>query len=270
MPELPEVKIMSNFINHWSSDNLFDSIWSVQKGNVESLVMEFESHISINSTTNGKEMRIDLGNPVMDTIWVFMGMSGNWKWVDTNQWRETKFVRLRIDSHQSGKSLILWGGYMGPKWKIGGKFGGTKRGPDPTQNWESFKENIWNNIHKTTFNKPICEVLLNQEYFSGIGNYLRSTILYYGGINPFLPAKEVIDDNLLQLCRDIPLKSLELSGGQLRDWDNPFGGDDYKKKFGEWVFYQKGMSIKDSGGRTFWFDPKWKEYINNREQNNII
>ena len=34
------------------------------------------------------------------------------------------------------------------------------------------------NLEKSVFNKPICEVLLNQKYFNGIGNYLRAEILY--------------------------------------------------------------------------------------------
>ena len=31
-------------------------------------------------------------------------------------------------------------------------------------------------------------------------------------------------------------------------------------EFQEWVFYKKGISCKDSTGRTFWFDEKWKDY----------
>lgn len=40
------------------------------------------------------------------------------------------------------------------------------------------------------FDRPICEALLNQKYFNGIGNYLRAEILYrfvltlLRGINP--------------------------------------------------------------------------------------
>jgi endonuclease VIII-like 1 len=41
-----------------------------------------------------------------------------------------------------------------------------------------FSENVLVNIEKPVFNKPICEVLLNQKYFNGIGNYLRAEICY--------------------------------------------------------------------------------------------
>jgi endonuclease VIII-like 1 len=100
--------------------------------------------------------------------------------------------------------------------------------------------------------------LLNQKYFNGIGNYLRSTILYYSNINPFETAREVIIDcgeRLFEFCKDIPLKAYRLNGGQLKDWSNPFELD--SKEFSEWVYYKKGNSIKDSNGRTFWYNPKW-------------
>ena len=39
------------------------------------------------------------------------------------------------------------------------------------------------NQYKKVFDKPICEAILDQNYFNGIGNYLRSTLLYYLDIN---------------------------------------------------------------------------------------
>ena len=41
-----------------------------------------------------------------------------------------------------------------------------------------FRNNVLQNLEAAAFNKPICEVLLNQKYFNGIGNYLRAEILY--------------------------------------------------------------------------------------------
>lgn len=77
-------------------------------------------------------------------------------------------------------------------------------------------------------------------------------------INPFEKGRDSITKypKIIEMCRDISLKSYELNGGQLRDWSNPFKVD--SKEFSEWVFYQKGLSAKDGTGRTFWYDPKWK------------
>ena len=256
MPELPEVKIMSNYINYHCNDKKFTKIYNVEKGNIPHGYLS--SNFQISSDTNGKELILNLKfKNEIKHIYVFMGMTGNWKWVETKNWSETKFTRLRIDD-DSGMSLLLYGGYMGPKYKIGITFTGTKRGPDPLKDFDKFKENILTNLHKKDFDKPIYEVLLNQKYFSGIGNYMRSTIIYYLNENPFQSGREVITKNpeIIELCKDISLKSYNLSGGQLKDWINPFNKD--SSEFKEWVFYKKGCSIKDSNNRRFWFDPKWK------------
>ena len=45
--------------------------------------------------------------------------------------------------------------------------------------YDNFRQNIIDNLDEPAFkNKPICEVMLNQKYFNGIGNYLRAEILY--------------------------------------------------------------------------------------------
>lgn len=249
MPELPEIKIMSDFINQ-NSNNKFSKAFHVEKGN--NPVTFIEKNFNIKSDCNGKELILFIDSI---PIYIFMGMSGNWKYTPTKNWDNTKFVRFRMDD-DTGNSLLLYGGYMGPKYSIGKPFIGTKRGPDPTKEFEHFKSNIDKNIDNKVFDKPICDVLLNQEYFNGIGNYLRSTIIYYSNINPFESARNAIKhSNIITLCRDIPLKSYSLNGGQLKDWKNPFDTD--CDSFKEWVFYQKGLSCIDKSGRTFWFDEKW-------------
>ena len=53
------------------------------------------------------------------------------------------------------------------------------RGPCPMFDYDNFRQNIIDNLDEPAFkNKPICEVMLNQKYFNGIGNYLRAEILY--------------------------------------------------------------------------------------------
>lgn len=269
MPELPELRISADFINQ-KSQHRFIKAFHVEKGN-NPKPFEIEEQFNVSAQSSGKELLINFSNMSGDDlkIWVFMGMSGNWKYVKTENWNSTKFTRMRLDD-ETGHSLLLYGGFMGPKYSVGKPFTGTKRGPDPTKKFEEFKSNIYNNINNRAFDKPICEVLLNQEYFSGIGNYLRSTILYYADVNPFEKARVILQtsDKVLNLCKDVPLKSYQLNGGQLRDWQSPFGED--STQFKEWVYYQKGSSCKDKGGRTFWFDSKWDKecpYKINKKKN---
>lgn len=254
MPELPELRICADFINHHSKHK-FIKVFHVEKGN-NPKPFDYHHKFNLSAESFGKELHLTLSSEEELKIWVFMGMNGNFKYVLTEDWNQTKFIRLRLDD-ETGHSLILFGGFMGPKYSVGKPFNGTKRGPDPTKDFENFKTNVIQNLDKKLFDKPICEVLLNQEYFSGIGNYIRSTILFYADVNPFQSARKIISENnhILDLCKSIPLESYKLHGGQLKDWESPFGED--PRGFQEWVFYQKGLSCKDKLGRTFWFHEKW-------------
>jgi endonuclease VIII-like 1 len=259
MPELAEIMIMSDFINDKSENKTYNNLFFIEKGNTVINSNLTNKHFKVKSNSAGKELSISIYHDVAYfDISVFMGMSGNWSFIPTKNWNDIKHVRLRLDTID-GFSLLLHGGYLGPKYKIG-RFNGVKRGPDPIKEFNLFKNNILTNLDNKVFDKPICDVLLNQTYFSGIGNYLRSTILYYLDINPFLSARVVIEkhNEILELCRDIPIKAYELNGGQLKDWKNPFNSD--SNEFNKWVFYQKGLSCKDSTGRTFWYSEKWKDY----------
>jgi endonuclease VIII-like 1 len=270
MPEGPELKIMADYINHNTKRKTFNKSYHVLKGNNPEQFTLLEN-FNIDAESFGKELIIRFYNgSEIHKISVFMGMSGNWKWVPTESWNDTKFVRMRLDS-TDGHSLLLYGSYMGPKYRIGG-FTGVKRGPDPTKEFSDFYGNVKSNLHRKDFDGPICEVLLNQKYFNGIGNYLRSTILYYLDIDPFLKARDVIENNdkILSMCRDIPIMAYNLNGGQLSDWKNPFDTD--YDEFIKWVYYQKGVSCKDSTGRTFWFQEKWIDscpYKTNLSKSNI-
>jgi endonuclease VIII-like 1 len=258
MPEGPEIRIMSDFINHTVEKRKFKSAFHVKKGNQPILFDEENlEDFTISSDFYGKKLILLLENQnIKIPIYIFMGMSGSWKWVDSNTWNDTKYVRMRFDS-EDGYSLLLYGGYLGPKYSLYNNFKGSNSGYDMIKEFDNFKLDILNNLENKLFNQPIYELLLDQRYFNGVGNYLRSTILYYADINPFENAKDVIIENpkFLELCRNILEESYQKNGGQLKDWSNPFEKE--STQFDEWVYYQKGYSKKDKNGRTFWYHPKW-------------
>ena len=194
MPELAELKIMSDYINQNVKDKTFTKLYHVEKGNipVDSNLIE---NFKLEADSNGKELVLKLYHENVDiSISVFMGMSGNWLFTPTETWYDRKFTRMRLDT-TDGNSLLLYGLYMGPKYRLGG-FTGVKRGPDPTKDFDTFKQNIISNLDKAIFNKPICEALLDQKYFNGIGAYLTSEIVGRLNINPF---KKIKDFSLLEL-----------------------------------------------------------------------
>jgi hypothetical protein len=119
MPEAPEIRIMSDFINQNSKNNKFKKLFHVEKGN-NAVDSNYDEYV-VSADFYGKQLQLKFFNRLNQSmdISVFMGMSGNWKLVPTQSWSDTKFTRMRLD-RDDGMSLLLYGGYMGPKYKIGG------------------------------------------------------------------------------------------------------------------------------------------------------
>jgi endonuclease VIII-like 1 len=260
MPEISEVRISSDFINQYTKHKFF-RIYKVEKENTPHLI-DFSSEFTIISDSNGKELKLTLRNEKNEVlhIFIFMGMSGGWKYVNTLQWNSTKFVRMRLDD-DTGNSLILYGGYMGPRFSVGKPFNGVKRGPDPTKKFNEFKLNIRNNLDKKDFNKPLGEILLNQKYFNGIGAYLTAEILGRLDINPFLSLNRLSQSELndlfsmtLRCCEE----SYEFGGGELINWVNPI----IKSRIDQWLIYynNKDDCFREKfGKRNIWIKKKMEK-----------
>ena len=259
MPEGPELKIMADYINHNTKTKKFNKSFHVLKGNRPEQFYVLDE-FNIDAESFGKELIIRFYNDSeIHKISVFMGMSGNWLFTPTENWSDRKFTRMRLDT-TDGYSLLLYGSYMGPKYRVGG-FTGVKRGPDPTKEFSDFYRNIKDNLSKKIFDKPICEVLLNQEYFNGIGAYLCSEIIGRSEVNPFREARKVIEESpkILLMCRDIPIQSYHIGGGEIKDWYNPFGASDIDNWL---IFYGRSDKCykQKFGSRNIWIDKKWKNF----------
>ena len=260
MPELAELKIMSDYINQNVKDKTFTKLYHVEKGNIpidSNLIENFK----LEADSNGKELVLKLYQENVDiSISVFMGMSGNWLFTPTETWSDRSFTRMRLDT-TDGNSLLLYGLYMGPKYRLGG-FTGVKRGFDPTKEFDSFKSVVMSNLDKKVFDKPICEALLDQKYFNGIGAYLTSEIVGRLDINPFKKIKDfsLLElDNLFNMILKCCNESYEFGGGELLDWQNPFG----ESKISEWILFYNNKDIcykQKFGKRNIWVQKKFKQY----------
>lgn len=77
-----------------------------------------------------------------------------------------------------------------------------KIGPDImdiTSDFKLFQERL---LIDKNLNKPIGIVLIDQKVISGIGNYLRSDILYLSKINPFRKVKTLTTDEIKTLYKN--------------------------------------------------------------------
>jgi len=274
MPELSEVKIMGDFVNYIVSQEGFFT--KIEKSPVSKIKTELDPFnggvFTMHAETRGKEMILnlemvggDLDEPVVKKLLATMGMSGNWAYVrkdSENLERVFKHAHLRFTTTK-GNYLVLHDIRRFAKWKWVKKWG-ANRGPCPLTEYNDFVEHLKTHIKTSkAFGVPLNELMMNQNYFNGVGNYLRAEILYRLDINPFQIANTLDIDtlhNLAQLthlcCRD----SYALGGGQLKDWQNPNGTDG--SSFNEWMkCYSILSSAVDKTGRRFWYDPKWQSSI---------
>tara|TARA_B100000963_G_scaffold334854_1_gene328439 strand:- start:16227 stop:17048 length:822 start_codon:yes stop_codon:yes gene_type:complete len=253
MPELAELRLTADYINQTVKGKTFNKVKNNPEHKWKPL---FQKHplFTIKAKSRGKELIVYLNNyPIRMT----MGMSGYFRMTKTG--KEHKHSHIIFES-TCGMSLSFIDMRRFGKWWPGQEWS-KDRGPDPTLDFEGFVKNVKENLHKKIFDKPICEILLNQKYFNGIGNYLRAEIIYrIEDLSPFMKANEAIEKypDILKLCKYMPELAYVMGGGSIKDWKNPFlkESGNFMKCYGNSDMIRE----KDGTGRTIWYRPRhqWK------------
>lgn len=259
MPELAEVKIMSEYINYVNKKETFISVEKSKENKNPKIEVSYK-RFKVSAMSRGKELMLiisDTNTKESKTILMGMGMSGNWVFIEKGQ--TPKHAHLVFHTDWGGR-LCMVDFRRFSRWKESDTWS-DNRGPCMLTEWEDFVTNLHNNSDRKIFDKPIYQLMLDQKYFNGMGNYLRAEILDRADQNPFVSAREAIkNNNMLSLCDTVVEEAYQLGGGQLSQWINPYFND--KITFRQWMqCYTKKEKIKDKSGRTFWFDSK---YLNNK------
>ncbi len=117
---------------------------------------------------------------------------------------------------------------------------------DEDMTFELFKNQI---TKKKNLDKYIGNVLVNQKVISGLGNYLRSELLWLSRISPFRLVKDLSNDDLNKIYSNARL----LTWG---DYDKSYG---LKKKF-----IDKNSKLPKDYGRNFYVYKQTKDIYNNK------
>lgn len=279
MPELAEVKITTEFINKHATR--FVRIEKSPQSKVKTDLTTWDDAVfTISSKSRGKEILIecekiggDASGKCSKELLVTLGMSGTWTFLShsSSQENKDKFLKhmhLRFIS-DNGDILGMVDVRRFAKWKWVNGWS-SNRGPDPLTEFDLFKENLLaahkRNTDKLIVNRDkhadLCEVMMDQSVFNGVGNYLRAEILYRVDVDPFKKFYETTLEEINNIanttfeCVNVAYK---LGGGQLKDWVNPDGSS--PKSFREWIkcySHPDSLSKMDKNGRRFWYNPKWK------------
>ena len=269
MPEIAEVKLTSEFINSHNSIE-FVKLEKSPVSKVKTDLSEMPKKFIIRSKSRGKELTLDFIDssvPFLEAtskkMKVTLGMSGAWIYFDPKETSNEKYLKhthLRL-TDTKGWILGMFDIRRFAKWSWNDFDKG--RSPCPISEELAFADNLRDNWekHKDFKKHKLSEILMSQKWFNGVGNYLRAEILYRLDRNPFMIASELNTEdlnNLIALTVGCAKTAYKLGGGQLKDWKNPTGED--PTSFRDWMkCYGQMDKITDDTGRTFWFNPKWKQ-----------
>ncbi|XP_016145763.1 endonuclease 8-like 1 isoform X1 [Sinocyclocheilus grahami] len=298
MPEGPELHLASLYVNKMCEGLVFSGAVEKSEVNKNPEVPFCCDAYCIKAHSRGKEVRLSL-TPIkndddgkrkvtkhqsqepMDVVFRF-GMSGFFRFTSVDDL--PKHAHLRFYTNENPRRVLSFEDTRRfGSWHPNGTWQ-KDRGPCVMFEYESFRENVLSNLSDKTFDKPICEALLNQKYFNGIGNYLRAEILFRLQIPPFVKARTVLEGlvlkdedknkvkkeitvvestdktgkkvvkaetpDLLSLCHTVPLEVVQL------------GENGYAPAKGKYSVLQAWMrcysvdgmnSLGDHNGRTIWF-----------------
>ncbi|ELU15622.1 hypothetical protein CAPTEDRAFT_110153 [Capitella teleta] len=257
MPEGPELHLAAIFVNKACCGRIFSG--KVLKSAVSTRNPEVdwdEKEYTISASARGKELKITLTSKAkhLDVILRF-GMSGKFAFGSVDDMQKHSHLNFYTKTEEKVLSFVDYRRFG--KWEPGGSWG-SDRGPCVITEYEAFRENVLENLEKSAFNRPICEAMLNQSFFNGIGNYLRAEILLRCHVAPFTCARDVLEPlksgvknetpDLLELCNLLPHEVLKLR-------HDPEEGDDHSS-FNDWLqcYYNPQMkSLADHNNRTIWF-----------------
>lgn len=257
MPEFSEVRLMAEYITDVNKTRHIVEVETL-KSNKLKLIDEIDViGKRLSATSRGKELKLHIGD---SDVVITLGMSGGFKNFkvardDSDKYWKHSHLRFKmsdgewfnwVDVRRFGKSLGLdWGG---------------KRGPDMFNDTEGFIRNILDNLNHKDFNKPTYEVLMNQYWFNGVGNYLRAEILGKWDCNPFQPIRNILTEDFLKHLIQQVRESYILGGGAKYNWKSTDVSSGLN--WNTWIqYYGKGEHIVDKQKRTFWFDKKWLDKL---------
>jgi len=275
MPEGPEIHMAARFINRVSALHSFTGKVVKSEVSVKNPDVKFEAlSYTISAEARGKELKVFLEDKEKKSnslrVLFRFGMSGCFQLTSASSLPKHAHLRF-FTPGKVGLALSFVDYRRFGRWEVEGEWG-VDRGPDPINQYEAFRDNVLSNLEKPEFKKPICQVMLNQKYFNGIGNYLRAEVLYRLAVPPFAPAHEVLTPllektvkeegpDLLQMCNQLMREVLDLPDylnddlseeGSSRKGDN----EDTYAPFSAWLrcYSKEGMkNLRDGNGRTIWF-----------------
>ncbi len=265
MPEGPEVKIASDYFNYFfaSSKKIkFEIISDYYQQKYFDVFKIISSHLKKNKSTFtiGKNIFLSLEN---NKIFNFhLGMTGGWsndliKHCHFRVFDNNKELFFR-DVRKFGKMKIITNSQFDQKFNP--SF-------DILNSSYNLKIHLSYLTEKISAKKSICSIIMDQKYFPGVGNYIKSEGLYLSKIHPEEQWANLTNDMRIKLINSLMIimnNSYQSGGAELKDFNNPF----HSSKFKLQIYGRNKTSNNDlvlsqitSDSRKTWFCSKNQKLI---------
>jgi endonuclease VIII-like 1 len=270
LPEQPEVRIMSDFINSEIGQR---SVRRVEKSPLFKTKCDFSplsgKEWKVSSQSRGKEMIIKFLNEEEELYMkVNFAKIGSVETYELNESGDVFDKRALIRFYTDDKlfSISDFTRFIIVRWTSDWD---TNRSPDIVFQHNDWRDLLYEKRRIAYFDRPIFDILTDQRFFNGIGNFSRSEILARTRFSPFTPFSEVLSSDILrndffEITREVLNEIHNLGGLQFKHWTNPFGKKG--RGFSQWMrAYNKPRKAyfhNDSKGKKFWFEKRWaREYL---------
>lgn len=269
MPEGPEVKIASDYFNEFfaaSKKIEFEMISDYYYQKYSDVFNTISDNLELfNPTfTVGKNIFLKLTN---DEIFNFhLGMTGGWSST------LIKHCHFRVfdgsnelffrDVRKFGNMKII------TKSQFNNKFNASH---DLLNKSYDMQKHLKHLAERVNTKKSICSTIMDQKFFPGVGNYIKSESLYASKIHPEEKWGNLTEDmriNLIKKTKEIMKKSYRSGGAELKDFKNPFYSSKFKLKvYGKTYTKHNNsiISIITSDSRKSWFCPEEQKLIENNK-----
>lgn len=265
MPEGPEVKIASDYFNHFffSSEKIkFEVISEYYHQKYFNVFKTINNHLkSFKPTfTIGKNIFLELTNNHFFNF--HLGMTGGWSnelikhchFRVFNDTSELFFKDVRKFGNMKIITKSLFNEIFNPSYDLLN---------------ESYNLQIHLNYLETKISKKksICSIIMDQKYFPGVGNYIKSEALYASKIHPEEKWGNLNNDmriNLIENTRRVMNNSYKSGGAELKDFNNPFHSSKFKLHIYGKQHTEKNNLVTSkitTDSRKTWFCPKQQKLI---------
>jgi endonuclease VIII-like 1 len=259
MPEGPEIRVFSTALNVLSEQFFCVGLQKMPISKWTDISFSINDPekplpiLNLEWSSRGKELGVALtnSNNIVKRYNFQMGLSGHFilcsepDFNSSDSMKKHTVLRFLLNHNTNARSffLCLYDTRRYAKWNENKNWNKDK-GPCPYEEPEQFVNNIKKNLHKKDFSYPIYEALLNQKYFNGIGNYIRSILLYRLKFNFNLSAREYLEKYEDEFFYELFVLLNEAYDGQINDDLD----DDFYYPYG------KGKYIIDKNKRKFYYD----------------